>query len=889
MRSFIWIAALGLTCLFAIAPSASAQQPDRDWADCAQNQDRERAIRGCTAILNRRSRETTQNRSIAFNNRGLAHALRGDFTAAIADHSESLRLNPSEFGFIHRGLAYADQNNLDAAIADFSDAIRINPRNDNSFTARGLAHVRKGNFDAAITDYNDALRLNPSSGEAFYGRGFARARAGQLDAGIADFDQAIRLNPRHDDALYRRGNAHADKGNFRAALADYDEAIRLNPRRAIAFNDRGNAHATLGNRDAAIADFNEAIRLSPGLAVAFNNRGIEFRTRGNLNQAFADYNEAIRLNPREAGFFVNRGAAEASRGNRSAAIADYTTALSLDPRSPIALFERGRLHSTDGNANAAISDFDEASRLAPLDSRYVIFAAFSRRDAGRLRDALAVANEAAGRLPNSPGIQSSRATFLLDLGEMNEAVRAAEAAINGAEQGPASAGHLVRAISRMWSGDHPGAEADLAASLERARDLSPVSRASVQLNRGEASIMAGRADDAAPHFRAALDALASVQADVSSGVGARIIAARAHWRLGNLPAAHAEFEHVARTAYRTSGFLSGLAEARLSVGDVTGAASALAEAQALAPGDVRRTIAVASLLRARGDEAAANRMLQEAAALGNAEARALLGVPATVSVQAAQPAPQQLPSPSQALAAPTERRVALVIGNGNYRAPGLTPLANPARDARAMAALFREIGFQHVAIHIDLDQAGMLRALRDFEREAEQADWAAVYFAGHGIEINGANHLVPVDAQLRSDRDVPDEAVPLERVLARLEGARRLRMVILDACRDNPFLARMQRVATRSISRGLAPINDSHLPAGTLVAFAARAGQVAEDGTGENSPFVQALSRRMREPNVEISLLLRRVRDDVIAATNRRQEPFTYASLSGEELFVRRQ
>ncbi|SFL16154.1 Caspase domain-containing protein [Falsiroseomonas stagni DSM 19981] len=206
-----------------------------------------------------------------------------------------------------------------------------------------------------------------------------------------------------------------------------------------------------------------------------------------------------------------------------------------------------------------------------------------------------------------------------------------------------------------------------------------------------------------------------------------------------------------------------------------------------------------------------------------------------------------------------------------------------------MAALFRELGFQHVVVQEDLDQAAMLRALRDFEREAERADWAVVYFAGHGVEINGTNHLIPVDAHLRSDRDVPDEAVPLNRVLARIEGARRLRLVLVDACRDNPFRLRMQRVATRSISRGLAPSDDAQLVAGTMVAFAARAGQLAEDGTGENSAFVHALTRRMREPNVEISLMFRRVRDDVLTATARRQEPFIYASLPGEEIFLRRQ
>jgi len=254
-------------------------------------------------------------------------------------------------------------------------------------------------------------------------------------------------------------------------------------------------------------------------------------------------------------------------------------------------------------------------------------------------------------------------------------------------------------------------------------------------------------------------------------------------------------------------------------------------------------------------------------------------------VQATSPRPESRPT---AAAPSAERRVALVIGNSAYRASGVQPLPNPRRDAEAMAGLFRQLGFQAVSLHHDLDRAGTLRALSEFEREAEQADWAVVYFAGHGVEIGGINHLIPVDAQLRSDRDIPDEAVPLSRVLDRIGRARRLRLVILDACRDNPFLARMQRVATRSVTRGLAPIEDAQLAAGTMVAFAARAGQVAEDGTGINSPFVQSLLRRLPEPGVEINLLFRRVRDDVLAATAQRQEPFIYASLPGEEFFLRR-
>lgn len=289
----------------------------------------------------------------------------------------------------------------------------------------------------------------------------------------------------------------------------------------------------------------------------------------------------------------------------------------------------------------------------------------------------------------------------------------------------------------------------------------------------------------------------------------------------------------------------------------------------------------------RGNLDTARSDLLEAVRLGRQEASSdLRDVEARIAAlrpsasAAAAPAPA-LPSPSPAVS-PTDRRVALVIGNSGYRNAPVLP--NPRRDAEAMAGALRGLGFQSVTLHHDLDREGMVAALRAFELQAATADWAVVFFAGHGIELNGNNHLVPIDARLRSDGDVPDETMSLARILDRIKDARRLRMVILDACRDNPFLARMSRVATRSIGRGLAPLDDGQLDPGLLVAFAARAGQVAEDGSGSNSHFVQAMLKHMHEPGLELDLMFRRVRDDVQRSTARRQQPFTYGSLPGDSL-----
>ncbi|GJE59187.1 hypothetical protein MPOCJGCO_1275 [Methylobacterium trifolii] len=250
---------------------------------------------------------------------------------------------------------------------------------------------------------------------------------------------------------------------------------------------------------------------------------------------------------------------------------------------------------------------------------------------------------------------------------------------------------------------------------------------------------------------------------------------------------------------------------------------------------------------------------------------------------AALPPPAAVP-PNPAVPALPERRVALVIGNGAYRS--VAPLENPRRDAGTMAEALRRLGFTTILVREDQGFEGIRRSLRDFSAEAARADWAVVYYAGHGLEVGGVNYLVPVDARLASDRDVQFEAIPLDQVLASVEGARKLQVVILDACRDNPFAAAMKRaLGTRSVGQGLARIEPAS--GSVLVAYAARAGQVASDGAAgrANSPFVTALVKNLATPGIEIRKLFGRIRDDVLAETGGRQEPAIYGSLGGDDYF----
>ena len=211
-------------------------------------------------------------------------------------------------------------------------------------------------------------------------------------------------------------------------------------------------------------------------------------------------------------------------------------------------------------------------------------------------------------------------------------------------------------------------------------------------------------------------------------------------------------------------------------------------------------------------------------------------------------------------------------------------MENAGRDAKIIASALTDIGFSKVTLLSNLDHTAMMNALRSFSDEAELADWAMIYYAGHGIEVGGVNYLIPTDAVLKRDRDVDIEAIDLAKVMSVTEGARKLRVVILDACRDNPFVKQMARtVASRSIGRGLGQVEPE---AGSLVVYAAKHGQVAYDGdTGMNGPFAASLVKRLKTPKLDIRRMFDLVRDDVLDLTGKKQQPFIYGSLSGNEDF----
>lgn len=231
-----------------------------------------------------------------------------------------------------------------------------------------------------------------------------------------------------------------------------------------------------------------------------------------------------------------------------------------------------------------------------------------------------------------------------------------------------------------------------------------------------------------------------------------------------------------------------------------------------------------------------------------------------------------------------ERRLALVIGVGAYQ--NAPHLANPVNDARAVGEALRRLKFDVTELY-DPDFRSLNGGIREFGVRAAGSDVAVVYYAGHGVQVDRQNYLIPADAKLERERDLLYEAMPLDNLLGEVSQASRIGIVLLDSCRNNPFIERVARslnVAGRAVATTPGMARVDNVPRNTMVLMAARADQIAEDGK-DHSPFASALLAHFQIPGLELSLFVRSVRDTVLRATNNRQEPYVFSSLGAEPFY----
>jgi tetratricopeptide (TPR) repeat protein len=406
-------------------------------------------------------------------------------------------------------------------------------------------------------------------------------------------------------------------------------------------------------------------------------------------------------------------------------------------------------------------------------------------------------------------------------------------------------------------------------------EFSDAIRLNVPQNRFINLYNRGRVQTLRKQYDSALADFAQARQINADGVQVPVYRCITYTEMGKFDEALADCNEVLAKFPKAVYTLASRGNLYLAKGDLDAALRDYNEAIGINPNAIRAYVGRGQLYERRRDLTAARYDYRSASA-------ALTKVDDADTMQARHFAKERLAALAAGLpSASVARKVALIVGNGAYK--NVQKLDNPPRDAKLIADTFRGLGFQTVTLAPDLTRDRFFAALREFGSQAEKADWAVVYYAGHGMEIGGINYLIPVDAKLAADHDAETQAVALEQVIAAVGGARKLRLVLLDACRDNPFENTMQRtIALKLVNKGLSNIEPE---AGFMVVYAAKHGETALDGDSANSPFATALARDIREPKVEVRKLFDIVRDDVWKATNRRQQPFTYGSPPGREDF----
>jgi tetratricopeptide (TPR) repeat protein len=581
-------------------------------------------------------------------------------------------------------------------------------------------------------------------------------------------------------------------------------------------------------------------------ASAYNWRGYAYNRKGDYDRAIADIDQAIQLDPKCANAYSNRGNAYNGKGDYDRAIADYDQAIPLDPKPAKLYGNRGYAYNRKGDYDRAIADLDQAIQLDPKYAGAYNNRGYAYNRKGDYDRAIADLDQAIQLDPKYASAYNNRGDNYSGKGDYDRAIADYDQSI---QLDPKYAiAYNNRGDNYNRKGEYDRAIAD----FDQAIQLDP-KLANSYNHRGWALFKKGDSGRAV--------------ADISEAARLNPKYASARERRGHILLASGDaksalddFNEAMRLKADSIGSLWG----RGQVYEIQGLRS-------LALADYKRAV---ELKASNPDDAEAQN-----------KARARSGALNTPS--AATPVLPQPGAPA-ALAAKAQveigRRVALVIGNSTYES--VSALPNPKNDAAAVAVELTRLGFEVIEKH-DLGVAGMRRALAEFESKAAGADWALVYYAGHGMELAGQNWLIPVNAVLARSNDVPDETVPLDRVLDRVRAAKKLRIVILDACRNNPFLSRMIITAgkSRAIDRGLARVEPEH---GEVVFYAARDGSVASDGrTGEHCPFAAALLKHMSEDGVELGRFFRRVTSTVLSSTNPQQEPFMYGRLPDEDFYFK--
>ena len=558
-------------------------------------------------------------------------------------------------------------------------------------------------------------------------------------------------------------------------------------------------------------------------AGAFNNRGIAYFSKGEFDRAVRDFDEAISAKPNNPVLHHNRGMALYGKGDNEGAIRSYDEAISIHPKYAMAYNDRANVHFRMKEYDKAISGYDEAVRLQPRDAVLYANRGNTYRMKGDYDRAQRDFDEAIRLNPREAGSIYGRSQVYADKGDTRRAIADLDEAIRLR----ADNGDYFnsRGFLLKQQGEYDRAIRD----FDEAIKLKPKFAAAFG-NRGDAWRQHGDIE------RAIMDLSEAIRLDPTV-TPAYVSRGLAFESKGDIEQAKFDFSTaLTRTPGNYSTSKESVTKARERLAALEGSTGATG-------GGPLPAITAAP----RGESS--------------------LGMPA-------RPGESSERGP----------RVALVIGNAAYaNVPSLT---NPVNDAREMSSALRELGFKVIEGY-NLTSTSMRGKIAEFGAALPGAGVSLFYYAGHGMQVSGRNYLVPVDAKVERPSALGTEAIEINTVIADMEAEKRINLVFLDACRDNPLsrnLARSMGGGSRStaVGQGLAQVNAG---IGTLITFATSPDTIALDGSGRNSPFTQAMLKYIRTPGLEIRSMLTRVRADVIRATNEQQVPWDHSSLTGDFYF----
>lgn len=767
------------------------------------------------------------------------------------------------------GLTYGEGRSQDAAACDRSgvdpdagipactrliEASPNAPGLEGFFNNRGVGKVRAGDLRGATEDFTRALDRAPRNVDALRNRGIALQMLGELDRAVTDFTAALRMDRRSTALLNARGSALFSKQEFDRAIADFDAALAIDGTYARALTNRGLAYLSKRALGKALQDFNRVLVLRPTDPVGYENRAALFMDKGDFTKAIEDYDAAVKLNPTGAGAYTRRGEVWRVQGNLPQSVADHDKSIELDPTLD-AYNNRALALRDQGENERAILDLGEAILLNPKYFLPYANRGDLRRRMGDVGGAVADLDKAVELNPRSPVALTFRGDLRVQRRTFDAALRDyGEALLHVPDFVPA---HVGRGQAYEGKADLDAARKAYEAALALPGTLdAALARPAQELARARLEVVAERVRLAAEARKQAEQAkLASLEA--SRNIGTIKPATESEQRR------KAEEEAKARAEF----------EAKLK-----------AELELRTRQEIERRVAQ-EVARVRAD--ARTRSESEAKRVAEAEARIRTEIEGRMRTEYDARLNQEVARTEQArveqarAALPQARgpRVALVIGNAKYR--NTVPLANPGNDAVEIAAVLRRLGFE-VMERQDLDKPGLEQNLAKFARLARTADAALIYYAGHGLQYQGQNLLVPVDAKLEDEVSLQFELTRLDDVVGALSLTPGARILILDACRNNPLAAKMAGRDGGGYTPGLAKMGSSR---GLATVYATQANTVAFDGTGRNSIFTTALVAGLSEPRLEIAQVFRKVAAIVNQRTGGRQSPELSLSLTSEFYF----